>query len=237
MAVSTAAVALVALVVVPGSWVAYSALRDGVSMESALDEKEPWQMWAGQAAMWGGFCVLVGGIVAAGLVVGSFSLATIGLGRPVPGQVGFGVAAGVAVFAVSRVTATLCTAAGISSAGGIAHLMEPETTAGIGGFAAATVVESTGEEVAFRAVLVGALAAVLGVSPWWLVAPAAVVFGAGHATEGRSAGVVTAVGGLGFGAAFVASGLVAAAAAHAVANVVELLAVTVLDWDHVHAPA
>jgi membrane protease YdiL (CAAX protease family) len=237
MAASLAAVVLVALVVVPGLLVAYRAARDGISTEDHLDEQEPWQLWAGQAAMWGGFSVLAGGIAAAGVLFGSLSPATLGLARPLPGQVGLGVGAGVVIFAASRVTATLCTAVGVSSAGGIAHLIEPETPGETGGFAAATVVQSAGEEVAFRAVLVGVLAAILGVSQWWFVVPAAVVFGAAHASEGRSAAIVGIVGGVGFGAAFVAGGIVAAAAAHAVANVAELLAVAALDWDHMHAPA
>lgn len=237
-AASPATVVLVALVIVPGAVVAYRAVTaDDFSTEGALDDREPWELWVGNVLGWGAVCVVFGAVVALGATVGSLSPSTVGLGRAALPQVCVGLVAGVGLFALGRAVAALCAAAGVSSEGGIAHLMEPETTAGIIGFAGATVVESTGEEIGFRAVLIGALAAVLGASPWWLVAPAGVVFGVAHATEGDAAVVVATVVGIGFGAVFVSSGLTAAAAAHAAMNVAELLAVMLMGWDHVYAPS
>jgi len=233
---------VVGVLLVLGGAPAALFLLDGVSGEDfstdgALDGTQPEAMKRYAVGFWVLYGLVFGTVVAVGTTVGSLSLDALGAGSTTGFDAMVGVLAGLCGYALTHLLAALCSLAGVSSEGGFVHELRPETTAGTVGFAAATVVESTGEELVFRAVLVGVLGTVLGVSSWWLVVPVAFMFGVMHVTEGHAAAVATTGVGLLFGAVFVTNGLVAAATAHTVTNVAELLSVTVFDRDHVYRPS
>jgi membrane protease YdiL (CAAX protease family) len=62
------------------------------------------------------------------------------------------------------------------------------------------------EEVVYRGLFVLYAATLLGISPWWLVAPTAVVFGIGHRYQGWLGVVATGAMGLAFGVVTVLTG-------------------------------
>ncbi|MDZ7730063.1 MAG: CPBP family intramembrane glutamic endopeptidase [Natrialbaceae archaeon] len=80
------------------------------------------------------------------------------------------------------------------------------------------------EELLFRAVLIGALAMVSGLSPALLVLPSAVAFGIGHGLQGRLGIAVTALLGLGLGAGYVLTeSLLVVIVAHYLVNLLEFV--------------
>lgn len=96
--------------------------------------------------------------------------------------------------------------------------MVPGDWSGLGYYALGYLVSTTTEELVFRATLVGAGAAALGLSEWYLIVPAAVVFGVAHTGRGSGSVVSSSAMGVLFGVVFVEFGLVAAVACHAVNN-------------------
>lgn len=83
---------------------------------------------------------------------------------------------------------------------------------------------AVGEELLFRAALIGAVSVGFSVSPWPLVVLSAIVFGLGHGVQGRGGVVVTGGLGLALGAAFVLTNdLSVVIAAHYVVNALEFL--------------
>ena len=81
-----------------------------------------------------------------------------------------------------------------------------------------------GEELLFRGVLVGGLAAATGLSPWVLVGLSSVAFGAAHTAQGRLGMAVTGLLGIVLAAAFVVTGdLLLVAIAHYLVNALEFV--------------
>ncbi|CQH48690.1 Abi/CAAX domain protein [Halobacterium hubeiense] len=81
------------------------------------------------------------------------------------------------------------------------------------------------EELLFRGILVGALSAGFGVSPWVLAAASSVVFGAAHTAQGATGVVVTTLLGFALAAAYVLTGsLLVVFVAHYVVNAAEFAA-------------
>jgi membrane protease YdiL (CAAX protease family) len=78
--------------------------------------------------------------------------------------------------------------------------------------------------ITLTACLIGGLSAGFPVSPWLLVVLSSIAFGLGHGLQGPGGVLVTAVLGLGLGAAFViAESLALVIVAHYVVNALEFL--------------
>ena len=78
------------------------------------------------------------------------------------------------------------------------------------------------EELLFRGILVGALSAGFGASPWVLAAASSVVFGAAHTAQGATGVAVTTLLGFALAAAYVVTGsLLVVFVAHYVVNAAE----------------
>lgn len=145
--------------------------------------------------------------------------AAVGMETASPELAGVGVVAGVGLAA-----GHYAVIAGLRRLGfGFTELygeLHPDDLHELSWLAGATAVQATVEEIVFRAAVIGAGAAAVGVGQWTLVPVAAGLFGIAHLGRGGGSVVSTTLAGVGFGAVFVQYGLVAAAVAHVTNNVV-----------------
>lgn len=164
-----------------------------------------------------GITVVVGGPAVVGMVFWELTPETIGLSESaIAFPLGIGV--GCVSFGVFVVSKKPFEAAGLSFSQPFGDAM-PKTGREMGWYTGGIAVASSGEELVFRGALIGAMAPLLSVSPWLLIIPSAILFGLAHADRGSGHIVVLTLLGLGWGTLFVISGLIAAAIAHAVTNV------------------
>lgn len=171
------------------------------------------------AAVFGGIGAVVGLGIAVGILVFDLPTAAVGLdASPVRGAA-VGAVAGLGLAGGHKLLIKGLKAAGLEFTE-LYEEMVPETVPALGWYGAGIGVQASAEEVIFRAALVGAPAALLSVSPWYFVVPAAVLFGFAHTGRGTGSVVSTAIVGVAFGGLFVTAGLVAAAVAHVVNNTV-----------------
>jgi len=161
------------------------------------------------------------------VVAGAAWLASVPLSAVRPGLSGEAAAVGAgAGLAVSLGNAGLVRAfdrAGVGYDESLREALTPVTPRGWAFlFLVALPVVAGFEELLFRGVLVGALATGFGVSPWLLVVPAGVLFGAAHTAQGSVGVAVTALLGVALAAVFLLTdSLLAAAVAHYAVNAVE----------------
>ena len=176
----------------------------------------PTGLLAGVAASHGLFLAGLVGVVAwTGVPVGA-----LGVGAPSAVTAALGVGLGIGVYGLSELGERLAERAGLDRGTRIEELLAP---AGPGGWALLVLlvlpVVAAFEELLFRGVLVGGLAAGFGLPLPALVVGSSAVFALGHGAQGR-AGVLVA-GAIGFvlGTAFVRSGSLAlVVVAHYVTN-------------------
>lgn len=132
---------------------------------------------------------------------------------------------GVGLWLASESASRLARRVGVDPASGLRELLSPTSRgewALLLGVALPTV--AVFEELLFRGVLIGVLAAGFGLPAWALVVGSSVAFAAGHSAQGRLGVVVTGVLGVVLGAAFVATGsLLVVIVAHYVVNAAEFI--------------
>lgn len=165
---------------------------------------------------------VLGAVAGVGFVVGDLDPATLGLGPAArgPGAVVVGLGLGTGVFLLSVVQVWLLSRLGVN-VGDTAAALYPDDYAGLGWYAVGYAGQSTMEEAIFRAGLVGAVPAVLPVSPPLAVGLAAVGFGLAHADRGPGGVVPATTAGLVYGAGFLLAGLPAVVAGHTLQNVLD----------------
>lgn len=148
-----------------------------------------------------------------------------GVGPVDPTALAAGAALGVGLYVANEVGAAVGERFGIPGGEALREALAPETAGGwvvlllvvlpiIAGF----------EELLFRGVLIGALSAGFGVSPWLLAAVSSVAFALGHGAQGRLGIVVTGLLGFVLAAGFVLTGsLFAVVLAHYLVNALEFV--------------
>lgn len=137
--------------------------------------------------------------------------------------VAVGVAFGLALWVGNEAATTVADAAGAAYDESVRDLLAPDTGEGwLVLFAFALPVVALGEELLFRAALIGVPAAGFALSPWLLAVVASVAFALGHGAQGRVGVVVTGLLGFVLAAGYVLSGsLVVVVVAHYVVNATE----------------
>lgn len=166
--------------------------------------------------------VLVGTIWLANVPLGS-----LGLDRTVPVReiVLIGVGVGIACYFVAEVGAAVTDRLGFDRDESLRTWLAPSTE--IGWIALLVIVLpiiAIFEELLFRAVLIGALAAGFGLPVWALVLLSSLLFAIGHGAQGTAGILVTGVIGILLAVVFVWSGsLLVVIVAHYVVNTLEFL--------------
>ncbi|MDZ7701902.1 MAG: CPBP family intramembrane glutamic endopeptidase [Halobacteriales archaeon] len=149
----------------------------------------------------------------------------LGVGVPTGGTLASGAALGLALAAGNEASARLADRLGFDRDERLRGLLAPDSPAGwLALLVVVLPLVAAAEELLFRAVLIGGLAAGFGVSPWLLVFASSVAFGLGHGLQGVAGVAVTAALGLALGAAFVLTGsLAVVVVAHYLVNALEFL--------------
>ncbi len=150
-------------------------------------------------------------------------------GASAPFVLGWGVAAGVALYAGNEVAAGLGARVGATAPERLREAMAPTDTQEWA-FLLLVVLPTIAlfEEALFRGALIGAFAVGFGIDPWLLAVVSSFAFGLGHGAQGRLGIVVTGVLGLGLAALFVYTGsLLVVVVAHYVVNALEFI---VREW-------
>ncbi|MFB6157054.1 MAG: type II CAAX prenyl endopeptidase Rce1 family protein [Haloferacaceae archaeon] len=161
------------------------------------------------------------GVPAAALGAGPSGLGTDALAA--------GAVLGAALYAANEAGAAVGRRVGFGGGEELRRALAPGSTAGWAVLLLVVLPVIAGfEELLFRGVLVGALGAGFGVSPWLLAALSSLAFAAGHGAQGRVGVVVTGTLGFVLAAAFVITGsLLAVVVAHYLVNALEFL---VHEW-------
>jgi len=152
-------------------------------------------------------------------------LAALGVATPTPAGVGVGVALGAALYVANEVGAALSDRLGLGRSEAVRAALAPASPRGWVVLLAVVLPLVAGfEELLFRGVLVGALSAGLGLSPWLLAAASSVAFALGHGAQGATGVVVTGLLGFALAAAFVLTGsLLAVFVTHYLVNALEFV--------------
>lgn len=171
------------------------------------------------------------------LVVGAAALARIplgalGVGRtPLLVALGAGVVAGVLLALGNELFAVVADAVGTPYSDALRDLLAPESPGGwVVLLAGVLPLVALAEELLFRGVLVGAIAAGFGTPAWALVAFSSVLFGLAHGAQGAGGVAVTTVLGALLAVAFLLTGsLLAVVVAHYLVNASEFVVHEALD--------
>ena len=139
--------------------------------------------------------------------------------------VGAGLALGLVLWVGNELSTTVADAVGASYDERIRALLAPDSPAGwVVLLAVVLPLVSLGEELLFRAALVGAPAAGFDVSPWLLAVVSSLAFALGHGAQGRVGVVVTGLLGFALAAGYILTGsLLVVVVAHYVINALEFL--------------
>ncbi|MFC7166744.1 CPBP family intramembrane glutamic endopeptidase [Halospeciosus flavus] len=171
---------------------------------------------------------VVGALLLAAAWLWSIPLSALGLG---PADVGttalaVGVGAGVVLSLGNEVLSFVCEWFGVPYSEALRETLSPETVRGWAVLLGLVLPLVAGvEELLFRGVLVGVVAAGFGVSPWLLAVLSSVLFGAAHTAQGGVGVAVAALLGFALAAVYVLSGsLFVVVVAHYLVNAVEFLA-------------
>jgi membrane protease YdiL (CAAX protease family) len=151
----------------------------------------------------------------------SIPAAALGVDVPTLDALALGIALGLTLFAVNE----LGTYVGLGGGETLRTSLAPDTAVGWAALLLLVLPLVAGfEELLFRGVLVGAVAAGFGVSPWLLAVLSSVAFALGHGAQGPTGVVVTGLFGFVLAAAFVLTGsLLVVVVAHYLVNALEFL--------------
>ncbi|WP_343218026.1 CPBP family intramembrane glutamic endopeptidase [Haloplanus halophilus] len=142
-----------------------------------------------------------------------------------PRSLAAGVALGVGLHVVNAVGQRLSDRLGLGDSTTLRRAMTPESAAGWAVLLLVVLPLVAGfEELLFRGVLVGVLAAGFDVSPWLLAALSSIAFALGHGAQGRAGVVVTGLLGFVLAVAFLLTGSLATVViAHYLVNALEFV--------------
>ncbi len=165
--------------------------------------------------------VLLGGAFLTQVPAGALGLSAATASLP---MVGVGIVAGVALAGANTAAGLLAARAGYEPSADLREMLTPETRRGwllLLGVALPAIAGF--EELLFRGVLVGALAAApFGLTPWLLAVLSSVAFALGHGAQGPAGIAVTGTLGFLLAALFVVTGsLLAVVVAHYLVNALE----------------
>jgi membrane protease YdiL (CAAX protease family) len=171
------------------------------------------------------------GVLAAVLVGGAWFTgvppSAVGLGAGTRGTAALlaGVALGVALYLGDELLALAADRAGAGYSERLRDLLAPATASGwVVLLGVALPVVAGFEELLFRGVLVGAMAAGFGVSPWALAVASSALFGVAHGAQGVGGMLVTGALGFALAAAFLLTdSLPVVVVAHYLVNALEFL--------------
>lgn len=165
--------------------------------------------------------ILGGAVVAFEIPLSALGLLTAGLGDALT----LGFVLGLSLWLASEAAGRLADAAGLSYDESLRNTLAPDTNAGWAGLLFVVLpAVAAGEELLFRAALIGVPVAGFGLSPWALVAASSGAFALGHGAQGRFGIVATGALGAVLAAAFVLTGSLAVVVlAHYVVDVLEFL--------------
>ncbi|MFC7044921.1 CPBP family intramembrane glutamic endopeptidase [Halobacteriaceae archaeon GCM10025711] len=166
-------------------------------------------------------------VLALGAWYAAIPLAALGLGPDAlgAGAVLVGVAVGVALYAANEGMALVAKRVGVGYAEDLRELLAPASAREWTVLLVAVLPIIAGfEEFLFRSVLVGAVAAGFGVSPWLLAVGSSVLFGFAHGAQGLGGMLVTGTLGFILAAAFIATdSLLVVVVAHYLVNALEFV--------------
>lgn len=147
-------------------------------------------------------------------------------------HVGYGLLAGLVIYAGNEVGAAASERFGFSAPKRLRRAMAPTDAAEwVLLLAVVLPVIAVFEELLFRGALIGVVHAGFGIDPWLLAAASSAVFGLGHGAQGRVGVLVTALLGFFLAALFVVTGsLLAVIVAHYAVNALEFGVREGLDW-------
>jgi membrane protease YdiL (CAAX protease family) len=153
--------------------------------------------------------------------------------------VALGLGFGLALWMANEAGARIADAMGVGYDESLRELLGPDS---LGGWVVLLGVVlpliALGEELVFRAALVGVPAAGFGTSPWALAALSAVTFALGHGAQGTAGVVVTGLLGFVLAVGFVVTGsLLVVVVAHYVVNALEFVVHEGIDADAVATSA
>lgn len=159
-------------------------------------------------------------------------LGPLGVGIPTGGTVALGVGLGLALAVANEASARVAERLGFERDERLRALLAPESAVGWAGLLLVVLpLVAAAEELLFRAVLVGGLAAGFGLSPWGLAVVSSAAFGLGHGLQGEAGVVVTTALGFVLAAAYVLTGsLAVVVVAHYLVNALEFGANEGLGW-------
>jgi len=168
---------------------------------------------------------LFAGVIVAAAVYWQVPAAALGVAVPTPATVGWGVALGVGLYVADELGAAAAERLGAGHEETLRGLLAPDSA---GGWVLLLVgvlpVIAAAEELVFRGVLVGALAAGFGLPAWGLAVVSSVAFALGHGAQGFGGVLVTGLLGFVLAAAFVLTGSLALViVAHYVVNALEFV--------------
>ncbi len=170
---------------------------------------------------------VVGAVVVAAAWLAGVPRAALGVGPEAVGvgAVGTGVVLGASLFLASEAAARAVDESALVYAERLRERLAPTTPRGWVVLLVVVLPLVAGfEELLFRAALVGAPVAGLGVPAWLAALASSVLFGLAHGAQGRVGVVVTGALGLALAAAFVATGsLLVVVVAHYVVNAAEFV--------------
>lgn len=168
---------------------------------------------------------LVGVLVLAAVWYFSIPTWAIGLEPVGPAAIAIGLGIGLALWVGNELSALLAHAVGTTYDETVRALLAPDSTRGwVLLFGVALPVIAIGEELLFRAALVGVPAGGFGIPAWVLVVVSSVAFALGHGAQGRAGILVTGALGLVLATSYVLTGsLLVVVVAHYVVNALEFL--------------
>lgn len=170
---------------------------------------------------------IVAGIVAGAILFFEIPQSALGLGdgRWVwgLGALAIGLGLGIGLWLASEATGRLADAAGFAYDENLRELLAPDSATGWLALVLVVLpIIAVGEELLFRAALIGVPAAAVDVSPWVFVLVSSGLFALGHGAQGRVGIVATGGLGLVLGGVFVLTeSLVVVVLAHYVVNALE----------------
>lgn len=212
------------------------ARRSATAVRAALDARsDPTAPTPPATAVFESDSLLVGNVVATHGLLLALTLGTVwytavplevlGLARPTIAGLAVGAGLGLALSVGNEASARLADRLGFDRDERLRELLTPDSPRGwLALLVVVLPLVAATEELLFRGVLVGGLAAGFGLPVWGLAAASSVAFGLGHGLQGEAGVVVTTGLGFALAAAFVLTGsLLVVIIAHSLVNVLEFV--------------
>lgn len=173
-------------------------------------------------------------LVAAGAVLASVPMAALGVPSSLldVGMLSLGLAVGLGLYLLNEILSVFARRFGSVPEDFLRSALTPDTTEGwILLVSVILPLVALGEELLFRAALLGATPLVSGVPTLGILLISSLLFGLAHAVQGRAGIGVASVLGLGLGSAYLVTGnLFVVVLAHYIVNLLEFVVHELLGW-------